>query len=212
MLSRIRVRSLAVLAAALAVGAAMLVTAGTASANTHWGQAKAPNGLTIRSGPGAGFNAEGTLAYNASITVDCYSYGSDVNGDYWWDSYHTSSGGPYYVSDYWLYTGGDITGQVDSCETDHYNETPGIAQESGGLPYYDDYRDGYAAGTGPQEGSLAYGRQVNVECYRQDSSGTLWDDVFLGTSGGQIVTAYVLDAYLYTGGDVTKQTSAVCPS
>jgi hypothetical protein len=49
-----------------------------------------------------------------------------------------------------------------------------------------------------------------ADCYAKDSSGTLWDDVVVSTSGGVVNSGYVLDAYLYTGGDVTMQTSAVC--
>jgi hypothetical protein len=198
-------RPLAVFAAALAVSAAVLVTAGTASAvaSSVPGYGRAPNGLT--------FSAEGTLAYNQEITVDCWSNGSNVNGDTYWDSYHTSSGAIRWVSDYWLYTGGTITGQVPSCEAAHDNETPGIAEKSGGLPYYYDFQYGYDAGTGPQEGTLADGAYVWVTCYATDSSGNLWDDVVVSTSGGVISSAYVSDAWLYTGGNITGQTKNVCP-
>jgi len=212
MLSRIRLRSLTVLAAVFAVGAAVLVTAGTASAvaSSVPGYGRAPNGLTIRNGPGAGFDAEGTLAYNQEITVDCWSPGSDVNNDSDWDSYHTSSGTILWVSDYWLYTGGTITSQVPSCETAHDGQTPGIAVESGGLPYYEDFQEGYDAGTGPQEGTLPYGTYKWVECYAKDSAGNLWDDITL-SANGVVVSAYVLDADFYTGGAITAQTKNVCP-
>ena len=42
------------------------------------------------------------MAYNQSATVDCYAFGSDVNGDSYWDVVEVRSSAPVYVSDYWL--------------------------------------------------------------------------------------------------------------
>jgi hypothetical protein len=81
---------------------------------THSGTAKAPAGLNIRNAPNTGAGIVGSMPYNSSGTVYCYSTGSNVNGDSYWDyiDYNGTSG---YVSDYWLYTGGNINNQVDPC-------------------------------------------------------------------------------------------------
>lgn len=203
MFTRASFRWLAALPALAALCATMVLTAGAASAGTVTGVAKAPNGLTIRNGPGAGFNAVGTMAYNQSATVVCYAFGSDVNGDPYWDSLQVSSGHPVYVSDYWLDTGGNITGQVPSCESLFSAETPGIAKEPGGLPAYQN------PGADPLGVSLTYGNTYTVVCYNTGPSvngDSLWDNVVVSIGGGVVNFGYVADYWLYTGGDVTKQT------
>jgi hypothetical protein len=86
---------------------------------TIGGTAKAPAGLSIRSGPGTNYGAVGQMPYNSTGTVYCYATNADpnhgiINGDPYWDQI-VSSHGTGYVSDYWLYTGGNINQQVDPC-------------------------------------------------------------------------------------------------
>ncbi|HEY3732408.1 MAG TPA: hypothetical protein VGL63_00690 [Streptosporangiaceae bacterium] len=78
------------------------------------GTAEATAGLNIRSGPGTGYSLVGVMPYQSTGTVYCYSSGTVVNGDPYWDWTATSHGNGY-VSDYWLYTGGNINQQVDPC-------------------------------------------------------------------------------------------------
>jgi hypothetical protein len=78
------------------------------------GDGEAPAGLNIRSGPGTGYGVKGTLPYEAGGTVICWATGTPVNGNDNWDDI-VSPYGSGYVSDYWLYTGGNIQGQVEEC-------------------------------------------------------------------------------------------------
>lgn len=78
------------------------------------GDGEAPAGLNIRSGPGTGYGSKGTLPYEAGGTVICWATGTPVNGNSNWDDI-VSPYGSGYVSDYWLYTGGNIQGQVEEC-------------------------------------------------------------------------------------------------
>lgn len=188
------------LAVALPVAlTAVALSASSASAATVNGVAKAPNGLTVRNGPGTGFNDVGTMAYNQSATVNCYVLGTDVDGDSWWDEVYLGDGPVTYVSDYWLDTGGNITTQnVPDCQGEQDGNTPGIAEKSGGLPLYTD------AGFTPAGGSVAYGATVLVVCYESGvnvDGDDLWDDVW---ANGQNL-GLVSDYWLYTGADVTKQ-------
>ena len=147
---------------AVITGAVLMLSAGTAWAATVTGTAKAPNGLTIRNGPGAGFIAVGTMAFSQSATVQCYAFGSNVNGDSYWDVVEPGSETPEYVSDYWLDTGGTITGQIPSCESIFLSETPGIAEESGGLPAYQ------SPGSSPLGVSLTDGKTSTSPATTQD--------------------------------------------
>ena len=87
---------------------------------TVGGTAKAPAGLTIRNGKGTNSSSTGhVMPYNATGTVYCYATDTNaqygvINGDPYWDEI-VSSYGTGYVSDYWLYTGGNIYQQVDPC-------------------------------------------------------------------------------------------------
>ncbi|MFG2040362.1 hypothetical protein [Dactylosporangium sp. NPDC048998] len=139
-----------VVAATLAaVGAVLTLTAAPAQAATVYGTAKAPNGLTMRNGPGTGFGWVGSMAYNSKLPVLCYAIGESVNGNSYWDVVDNGSQHPPYVSDYWLDTGGDVTTRgIPSCRTFMYDETPGMAKQPGGLPVYD------SPGAGPQGISL----------------------------------------------------------
>lgn len=78
------------------------------------GTAWPSNGLNIRSGPYTGDSVVGTMPHNGTGTVFCYTTGTDINGDSYWDHIN-SSWGTGYVADYYLYTGGNINQQVDHC-------------------------------------------------------------------------------------------------
>lgn len=149
------------------------------------------SGLNIRSGPFTGFTSVGSMPYKSTATVYCYLPGSDVNGDSYWDyiDYAGSSG---YVSDYWLYTGGAITGQVSQC-----TDVPGQARESGGLPMYS------SNGSGTVNGVMPYDAVGLVECYVTGPSVGGDDDWDLIGYGGAY--GYVSDYWLYTGTDITRQ-------
>ncbi|WDZ83650.1 SH3 domain-containing protein [Micromonospora cathayae] len=64
----------------------------------------APSGLTVRSGPGTGYSAVGTLANGQKVEVDCWGYGTSVNGYNIWSRLY-SPAGQRWVSDYYLTTG-----------------------------------------------------------------------------------------------------------
>lgn len=64
----------------------------------------APNGLTIRSGPGTNYRAIGSLANGQRVEVDCWGTGTSVNGYNIWTRLY-SPGGNAWVSDYYLNTG-----------------------------------------------------------------------------------------------------------
>ena len=81
---------------------------------TVGGTAEAPAGLNIRSGPGTGYSIVGSMPYHSTTTVFCFRTGTSVNGNSFWDSI-AFNGVTGYVSDYWLFTGGNIDGQVDPC-------------------------------------------------------------------------------------------------
>jgi hypothetical protein len=78
------------------------------------GTVEATAGLHIRSGPGTGYSIVGTMPYLSTGTVVCWASGTNVNGNSYWDDLGSAYGSGY-VADYYLYTGGNITGQVDPC-------------------------------------------------------------------------------------------------
>jgi uncharacterized protein YraI len=59
--------------------------------------------LKIRSGPGAGYGAVGTVRGGQRIEVDCWTTGTSVHGVTNWTKLYGS--GNMYVSDYYLNTG-----------------------------------------------------------------------------------------------------------
>ncbi|MEU9173796.1 SH3 domain-containing protein [Streptomyces sp. NPDC048420] len=60
--------------------------------------------LTVRSGPGSGYSNVGSLPNGTLVEVECWTYGSSVNGYTIWTQLY-SAGAPRYVSDYYLDTG-----------------------------------------------------------------------------------------------------------
>lgn len=96
-------------------------TAASAAVCTRWGTCPTVKGvsaaspyLNIRSGPGTGYASIGKLNFGSSALVGCYSTGTPVMTDQYWDLIDVS-GLIGYVSDYWLNTGGNITSQVLNC-------------------------------------------------------------------------------------------------
>lgn len=65
--------------------------------------------LTVRTGPGSGYDAKDRLANGKLVAVSCYTTGTVVNGWQYWDRivYANSSGvlTTGYVSDYYVDTG-----------------------------------------------------------------------------------------------------------
>ncbi|GGS33716.1 MULTISPECIES: SH3 domain-containing protein [Streptomyces] len=74
---------------------------------------KAPNGLTIRSGPGTNYSAVGTAHNGRKLEIDCWTYGTSVNGYNIWARLYSPIGLKY-VSDYYLTTG-RIQSYVSKC-------------------------------------------------------------------------------------------------
>lgn len=201
MIGRIRrlAAVVAVAAALLGIGTTSAQAATTRTAVAHpavgysvQGWARASSGLSVRSGPGAGFPSLGSLPYNTEVTIYFYENGSNVSGDSYWDViiYGNQYG---FISDYWTYTGGNITGQVSNWEF-----TTGVAKDPSGLNIY------ASPGTGPVQGSIpnnAFVPQVN--CYTTGPSvggDSYWDYVDYGSASG-----YVSDYWLYTGTNITTQ-------
>jgi hypothetical protein len=87
---------------------------GVCNSPTVTGYGEAPAGLNIRQGPGTGYPVAGAIPDGDSVTTWCWHVGTDVNGDSFWD-FVTGPYGTGYVSDYWLYTGGNIDQQLYSC-------------------------------------------------------------------------------------------------
>ena len=97
--ARPAVTCMAVLAALSMSATAALAASGTI--NT----AGAP--LTVRSGPGTGYSAVGTVADGTAVTISCQTVGSSVTGTYGTSSIWDKIGEGRYVSDAYTYTGSD---------------------------------------------------------------------------------------------------------
>lgn len=63
--------------------------------------------LTVRSGPGTGHRAVGTLANGARVTIRCHGRGTRVNGTYGSSVLWDKIGAGRWVSDAYVYTGSD---------------------------------------------------------------------------------------------------------
>jgi hypothetical protein len=63
--------------------------------------------LTVRSGPGTGFTAVGSVANGGTVTISCQTTGSRVTGTYGTSSIWDRVGAGRYVSDAYVYTGFD---------------------------------------------------------------------------------------------------------
>lgn len=63
--------------------------------------------LTVRSGPGTGYSAVGTVADGAGVTIYCQTTGTTVTGTYGTSSIWDRIGSGRFVSDAYVYTGYD---------------------------------------------------------------------------------------------------------
>lgn len=63
--------------------------------------------LTVRSGPGTGYSAVGSVADGAKVTIYCQTSGTTVTGTYGTSSIWDRIGSGQYVSDAYVYTGYD---------------------------------------------------------------------------------------------------------
>ncbi|NES16784.1 MULTISPECIES: M23 family metallopeptidase [Micromonospora] len=75
---------------------------GTGTVNTTSGVS-----LTVRSGPGTGYSAVGSVADGATVTIYCQTSGTSVTGTYGTSSIWDRIGTGRYVSDAYVYTGYD---------------------------------------------------------------------------------------------------------
>jgi hypothetical protein len=63
--------------------------------------------LTVRSGPGTGYSAVGSVADGASVTIYCQTSGTSVTGTYGTSSIWDRIGSGRFISDAYVYTGYD---------------------------------------------------------------------------------------------------------
>jgi murein DD-endopeptidase MepM/ murein hydrolase activator NlpD len=81
---------------------------GCSGANTGAGTVNtAGAALTVRSGPGTGYSAVGSVADGAGVTIYCQTSGTTVTGTYGTSSIWDRIGTGRYVSDAYVYTGYD---------------------------------------------------------------------------------------------------------
>ncbi|MEW2477011.1 peptidoglycan DD-metalloendopeptidase family protein [Micromonospora gifhornensis] len=78
------------------------------SSNTGSGTVRtAGANLTVRSGPGTGYSAVGSLANGASVTIHCQTRGTTVTGTYGTSSIWNRIGAGRFIADAYVYTGHD---------------------------------------------------------------------------------------------------------
>lgn len=96
----------------LAIAAVLVTTASATGAQA----AQAQNGyhintaganLTVRSGPGTGYSATGSIADGHPVDISCQAYGSTVSGTYGTSNVWDKIGAGRYVADSYVYTGHD---------------------------------------------------------------------------------------------------------
>lgn len=115
---------LAAMAVSTAGADAKVVSSGTGNVT---GTVEAQPSLSVRGGPGTGYNVHGAVAYGSTVTIACYEYGTTItatwpNGQTYttsvWDAItDTATGGSTgkYVSDAWVNTGGNTANMVPAC-------------------------------------------------------------------------------------------------
>ncbi|MEU4776653.1 peptidoglycan DD-metalloendopeptidase family protein [Micromonospora sp. NPDC023633] len=67
----------------------------------------AGSALTVRSGPGTGYTAVGTVADGARVTIYCQTSGTSVTGTYGTSTIWDRIGSGQYIADAYVYTGSD---------------------------------------------------------------------------------------------------------
>lgn len=128
------------LATTILVGVADVALAASSQANGKGGITGTieANPLTVRGGPGSGYNAHGTLAYASRAQIPCWEYGNSVtatwpNGKTYttsvWDAIADGTGesNGLYVSDAWVNTGGNTAAMLPECKN--------IAADPGAYPW-----------------------------------------------------------------------------
>lgn len=91
--------SIAVLAAVSLSATAALAASGTVNTSGL--------PLTVRSGPGTGYSAVGSLADGTGVTISCQTIGSTVTGTYGTSAIWNKIGTGRYIADAYTYTGSD---------------------------------------------------------------------------------------------------------
>ncbi len=91
---------------AAAVASAVLGTAGPASAASGTVNTSG-SALTVRAAPGTGYDAWSSVADGASVNILCQTEGSSVTGTYGTSTIWDMLGNGGFVSDAYVYTGGD---------------------------------------------------------------------------------------------------------
>ena len=81
-----------------------------------WGTITASPALNLRTGPGTSYHINGLAYYGDSVEVHCYTTGTVVNGDPYWDLVtDPNTGVEGYGADTFVYTGGNVNTQVRHC-------------------------------------------------------------------------------------------------
>ena len=114
------------------VGLAAVAFAASGTVNTSGAD------LTVRSGPGTGYSAVGSLADGTSVTISCQTKGSSVTGTYGTSTLWDKIGSSRYVADAYVYTGSD-NAVAPACSTGGStattNDYPYSGQTSGTDPW-----------------------------------------------------------------------------
>jgi surface antigen len=89
--------------AGLGLAGGIAVAANAATGTVHTSAAK----LTVRSGPGTGYQAVTSLRRGTKVTISCQTTGTTVRGTYGTSNIWDKVGSGRYVSDAYVYTGSD---------------------------------------------------------------------------------------------------------
>ena len=89
--------------AGLGLAGGIAVAANAATGTVHTSAAK----LTVRSGPGTGYQAVTSLRKGTKVTISCQTTGTTVRGTYGTSNIWDKVGSGRYVSDAYVYTGSD---------------------------------------------------------------------------------------------------------
>ncbi len=93
------------LAGTIGLGAVLGATAAAEAAAGKVHTAGAP--LTVRSGPGTGYQAVGSLKKGTKVNISCQIQGTRVVGTYGTSSWWNKIGSGHYIADAYTYTGSD---------------------------------------------------------------------------------------------------------
>lgn len=76
--------------------------------NAKCAQVYTTTNLTVRTGPSTAYASHGSLQAGRVYEFDCWKYGQTVDGNNVWLNLYSAAGGPYYVSDRYVYTGPNV--------------------------------------------------------------------------------------------------------